>query len=77
MWVFAKKFDGNGNFIKYKARLVAKGFLEKYGIDYEETFSPVCRYSVVRIFSAIAASNNWKMYQDDCQVVVSIFLLVK
>lgn len=66
IWVFAKKYDEQGVFLKYKARLVARGFLERFGIDYEETFAPVCRYAVVRLFCAIAASRGWKIFQDDC-----------
>lgn len=40
-WVFRIKKDSNGNPTRYKARLVAKGFLQKAGIDHEETYSPV------------------------------------
>ena len=40
-WVFLKKFNKNGEIIKYKARLVAKGCAQRLGHDYLETFSLV------------------------------------
>lgn len=53
-WVFKLKRDSDGNVTKYKARLVAKGFIQKYGIDYCETFSPVVRSSTLRILFSMA-----------------------
>lgn len=53
MWVFRIKPDG-----KFKARLVAKGCQQTYGIDYEDTFSPVMSNSSFRILMAIGAAKN-------------------
>lgn len=52
-WVFCIKKTSNGEKL-YKARLVAKGFSQQKGIDYHETFSPVVRYSTVRLIFALA-----------------------
>ena len=40
-WVFVRKHNENNEIIIYKARLVAQSFWQRYGIDYEETYSPV------------------------------------
>ena len=39
---------------KYKARFVKKGFSQKEGIGYEETFTPVARYSSIRTIISLA-----------------------
>ncbi|GJR87202.1 retrotransposon protein, putative, ty1-copia subclass [Tanacetum coccineum] len=54
-WLFKKKTDMDGNVHTYKARLVAKGFTQLYGVDYEETFSPVADIRAIRILIAITA----------------------
>jgi hypothetical protein len=44
-WLFKIKHAADGSIEKYKARFVAHGFSQKEGIDYEEMFSPIARYT--------------------------------
>jgi hypothetical protein len=39
MWIFDIKWDGEVNRIKDKARLVGKGYMQRFGIDYNETWA--------------------------------------
>ncbi|GJX19693.1 retrotransposon protein, putative, ty1-copia subclass [Tanacetum coccineum] len=55
-WIFKKKTNMDGNVHTYKACLVEKGYTQTYGIDYEETFSPVADIRAIRILIAIAAN---------------------
>ncbi|KAJ7951749.1 Retrovirus-related Pol polyprotein from transposon TNT 1-94 [Quillaja saponaria] len=50
---------------RYKARLVARGFSQHYGLDYEETFSPVAKMTNVRTIISLAAHKGWKLWQLD------------
>nr|GEU95150.1 retrovirus-related Pol polyprotein from transposon TNT 1-94 [Tanacetum cinerariifolium] len=56
---------GNNPFINMFALLVAKGYRQEEGIDFEESFEPVARIEVIRIFIANAASKNITIYQMD------------
>ena len=64
-WVFKLKVGADGLVYQHKARLVAQGFSQKYGCDYEETFSPVARFESLRALIAIAVQNNLKLHQMD------------
>ena len=46
-------------------RFVARGFSQKEGIDYEETFSPVARYTSIRALMALAAKMKQNLHQMD------------
>ena len=50
---------------KYKARFVARGFSQIEGIDYEDTFAPVARYSSIRTILALSAQMGWHIHQMD------------
>jgi hypothetical protein len=64
-WLFKIKHATNGSIEKYKGRFIARGFSQKEGIDYEEAFSPVARYTSIRTIIAIAAKMKWKLHQMD------------
>ena len=64
-WIFKIKHAADGSIEKYKVRFVARRFSQKEGIDYEETFAPVARYTSVRAVLAIAASKGWEVHQMD------------
>lgn len=60
-WAFKLKHNSDGSINRYKARLVAKGFHQQYGIDFDETFSPMIKPPIVRIILSIAVQFNWPL----------------
>jgi hypothetical protein len=47
-WLYKLKHVVDGNIEKYKAHLVARGFSQVEGVDYDETFAPVARYTSIK-----------------------------
>ena len=60
-----------GKVVRNKVRLVCKGYSQQEGIDYEETYAPIERIEVVRLFLAYVAHKKFKVYQ---MAVKSTFL---
>jgi hypothetical protein len=56
------KHVANGSIEKHKERFVSHGFSQKEGIDYEETFSLVARYTFVRTIISLVANMKWKLH---------------
>ena len=63
--IYKIKHAIDGSIEKYKARFMAHGFSQKEGIDYEETFAPVARYTSIRSILSLAAVMKWKIHQMD------------
>jgi hypothetical protein len=70
-WVYKVKHNADGSVSRYKARLVAKGYAQTYGIDYEETYSPVAKMTTVKAVIDMAAAKGWFLQQMD---VKNVFL---
>ena len=64
-WIYNINHAVYGSIEKHKARFVARGFSQKEGIDYEETFAPVARYTSTISILALVAIIKWKVHQMD------------
>ncbi|SDA08526.1 BZ3501_MvSof-1269-A2-R1_C31g00082 [Microbotryum saponariae] len=57
-FVWKTKRNALGEVTGHKARLVAQGNRQRDGIDFNETFAPVARFSSIRSLLALAAANG-------------------
>jgi Reverse transcriptase (RNA-dependent DNA polymerase) len=64
-WVYSVKHNPEGKVDRYKARLVAKGYTQTYGVDYEETFSPVAKMNIVRTLISCVVNFGWDLCRLD------------
>ena len=63
--MFKLKKNSDGTIARYNAKLVARGYLQQYGLDYEETFSLVVKFTTVRLLLALAMNYGWVLKQLD------------
>jgi hypothetical protein len=68
-WVYKVKHNADRYVSIYKARLVAKGYAQTYGIDYEETYSPVTKMTTIRAIITMAIAKGWSLHQMDVKNV--------
>lgn len=61
-WVCAIKVKTNGKVDQLKARLVAKDYTQIYGLDYNDTFSLVTKFTTIQLFLTMVAIRHWPLY---------------
>lgn len=64
-WVYAIKVGRNGKVDRLKSRLVAKAYTQIYGLDFENTFSPVVKITSVCLFLAMVTILHWPLNSLD------------
>nr|GEX60204.1 retrovirus-related Pol polyprotein from transposon TNT 1-94 [Tanacetum cinerariifolium] len=66
-WVYKIKYKSDGTIERFKAQLV---ILENQveGINYNETFAPVSKMVIMRVFLAVAAIKQWELHQMDVHI---------
>jgi hypothetical protein len=65
MWIFDVKLNEAGVIVRFKARLVAQGNHQIPGVDFGETFDPVCSQATRKTFFAVGAEEDWEIHQVD------------
>ena len=64
-WLYKVKQVADGSVEKHKVRFVSRGFSHVEGIDYNETFALVARYSSIKSMLALSTQMGWKIHQMD------------
>ncbi|GJY27866.1 ribonuclease H-like domain-containing protein [Tanacetum coccineum] len=65
IWLIKHKFHADGTLSRYKARFVANGSSQQLGVDFDESFSPVVKPTIVRTVLSLAVSRTWPIHQLD------------
>nr|GEU83565.1 putative reverse transcriptase [Tanacetum cinerariifolium] len=65
MWLFRHKYHADGSISSYKARLLANGPSQQFGVDCDDTFSPVVKSATIRTVVSLALSWNWPIHPLD------------
>jgi hypothetical protein len=64
-WLYKTKYVADGSIEKHKVRFVTRGFSQIEGVDYDETFAPVARYTSIKSIISIATEIGWRIHQMD------------
>jgi hypothetical protein len=59
-WVFKVKRDQDGDIVKFKARYVVKDYMQRYSLDYTDTYANVADIDTTRLLLAMTAFYDWE-----------------
>jgi hypothetical protein len=65
IWVFCKKYDANGNLVKFKERLCAQGSAQQEGINFTETYAPTGCLVALRTALTVGINASMDIHQMD------------
>ena len=68
-WIYRVKRNRMGEVVRWKCRLVAQGFFQVFGEDYDQTYSPVAKFTSIRTVLAISAQLGLTVRQMDVDTV--------
>jgi hypothetical protein len=63
--VFKIKHAVDGEIKCYKAKLVARGFIQTFRVDYNETFTLIAKFVLIRCILALVAIEGMEIHQMD------------
>lgn len=64
-WIFRITYNADGSVKRHKAPLVANSYFQQQDIDFEESFSPVALFEMVRATLALFSNLGLHIYQFD------------
>lgn len=64
-WIYKIKYIVDGSIEKYKARFLENMYTQKEGIEYEETFTIVARYTSIKCIISLTVQMRWEIHQMD------------
>jgi hypothetical protein len=58
-----------GSIEKFKVRFVERGLSQKEGVEYDETFSLVTRYTSIRVVTSLVSFMGWRIHHMDVKII--------
>lgn len=70
-WTYDIKLNKDNKIERFKARIVGKGFMWSQGLNFDELYSPVSKYSTFRLLLSLIAPHGWERRSLD---IIKAFL---